>query len=260
MGIADMLNKKGVAEVELETGSAVVEDDFLAEYAGVGTEKITEDALSRAFLSISQAQDVLKGKATQMGLFRNSLTDKIYGSEVRAIVLSYTPVWDVKEVVNGQRTGQTVRTVPVGSIGTTVKLENGRPQKYSIEDDNQPVDELYAYIVLLADHPEEGLLFFKPSPSSKRILKKLNKMFTLNLLSNGAVAPTFANVYKFTAGDTVQRGTTNKFGVLLNVEKEERIDPDFLKSAIKPRLEAIKNINITMIQAPAEESPAEDTF
>jgi hypothetical protein len=230
-------------DVKNEQGSD--KQDYLDELSGQGFEGMGAGDYNIPFLKILQSgsPEVKKGTTAnpnpdyvdgaEEGMFMNSLTKKLYGTEIHLIPLKYEPMW-IQWAPN--RGGLRGRCSP-GSIKVT-----GDPFKgMKDEEGNEVVDNMIFYC-LMAEHLDEGPIVFALSATGMRHGKNWNTMINNVRNPSGAHAAFFSSVWKISTthnanaqGDWYQIGTQKTSNIVRTrfATKEE------LLSVIVPNRQAL---------------------
>lgn len=232
------------------------QEDFLSQYAGQGFESMTAKEMTSAYLSLVQDGSDVVEQGIEAGQWRCSSTGEVYGKEVKVVVLDFTTVWCEKDAV----TGKTVARYAPNSIKVDTRLPpknatNQFPKMFNPDTGNEIV-ELFMYAVTLADHPEVGTLLYNPPVGNMKVLKSWNKMMHSQIMPNGKRFPIFGYVWTLCC-DSVKTKQGKKVWQLVSVKKETPITKELFTDALKPQIEAVKNVNMIALSAPEEEAEPE---
>jgi hypothetical protein len=214
-----------------------------------------KNAVSTAYLSIIQPQSKLKDENNQPGTWRNSATGDNYGPMVSLIPLAMKTVWVERD---DAPPFMTVGVYEPNSI--PVKIERPKPGKRGFPkmfnpDTGFEVKELYTYAVMLEQYPEHGVLYFTVPVSSMKPIKQWNSMLRSQRLPNGKIAPIFAFSWELYL-ELYTNSAGNENARVYNITRNNMVAPDLWVEAVKPALEAAKDI--ALLTAPPEDDAAED--
>ena len=238
--------------------STALEDGFLQEFAGEGTENFTSSTTSIAYLGLVQPDSGSESDECPAGTWRNSATGKSYGNEVEAIVLAFRPIWSERESDEPYRT---VARYEPNSIEVQVqqapKGKRGYPKMINPETGNE-VQELYVYALVLPDYLEDGVIFFSPTVGSMKTCRQWNSAMKNQILSNGAQAPIFGFRWKLSS-DLVPnpKQPSRKMAKFVAFSKAGITAKDMFMAHVKPVISDVKKNVLQIAQGPLDE-PMDD--
>lgn len=155
--------------------------EFLDSVAGQGFEGMGAGDYAIPFLKILQVgnPECLEGDPAHVpgakaGMFYNTLTKRLYGSEINLIPLKYEPVWLAWAPNRGGLRG---RFAP-GSIPVDGNPFDGMTAK--IKDEVCEIADNMIFYCLVADHLEDGPVVFPLSSTGLRHGKNWNAQILLN--------------------------------------------------------------------------------
>jgi hypothetical protein len=170
----------------------VMDADFMAEMSGKGLESFTSDTVSTAYLSMVQPDSTAAVEGIPVGSWRNTATGEVYGPDVEVRVLAFRTIWT--ERLNEAPFTTVGRYEPYGIEVTTEHPKpgvRGYPKMTNPKTGNK-VEELFIYACLIADHPEEGVVYLSPTAGSMKGCKAWNAQLRSQHLPNGQSASVFA--------------------------------------------------------------------
>lgn len=236
---------------------------FLDEVSGQGFEGMGQNDFAIPFLKILQSNSPEVNEAdkdtyvsgAKAGTFFNSVTKRIYGSEINLIPIKYDRIWLAWAPERGGLRG---RYLP-GSIeidGDFFSEEGAR------DSEGNEISDTMVFYCLVADHIDEGLIVFSLASSGLKHGKAWNELISLQRLPSGKRAPFFGSVWKMTlAGNKNKKGSWYQIGTKnTNAEKIRDITEIEYTNFIKPAklmLDAgAAKVDFTQIGAPDKEDTA----
>ena len=181
----------GGAINEAAAKAALDQNDWYQGMEGEGLETIDQSAVSTAYLTMVQPDSTMVTEDCPVGTWRNSATGLCLGPVVKVIPLAFKTVWIERD------SNPPFMTVAVYDIGgCKIRAERPKPGKRGFpkmfnEETGNKVEELFVYAVLLADYPEEGVLYFSPTATSMQACKRWNSKLRAARLPSGKPAPIF---------------------------------------------------------------------
>ena len=238
--------------------ATALEDGFLQDFAGEGTENFTSGTLSTAYLGLVQPDSGSESEECPAGTWRNSATEKSYGNEVEAIVLAFRTIWSERESDEPYRT---VNRYQPNSIEVQIqqvpKGKRGYPKMINPETGNE-IQELYVYALVLPEHLEDGIIYFSPTVGSMRTCRQWNSALKNQILSNGAQAPIFGYRWRLVA-DLVPnpKQSSRKMAKFVAFSKAGVTAKDMFMSHVQPVISDVKKNVLQIAQGPLDE-PIDD--
>ena len=238
--------------------ATALDDGFLQEFAGEGTENFTSGTTSTAYLGLVQPDSGSESEECPAGTWRNSATGKSYGDDVEAVVLAFRTIWSERESDEPYRT---VARYEPNSIEVQVqqvpKGKRGYPKMINPETGNE-IQELYVYALLLPEHLEEGIIYFSPTVGSMRTCRQWNSALKNQILSNGAQAPIFGYRWKLKAGLVPNpKQPSRKMAKFVAFEKAGTMNKDMFMAHVRPVIADVKRNVLQIAQGPLDE-PVDD--
>lgn len=223
---------------------------FLSQYAGQGLEDMAGSAVAVPYLAMVQPGSQATVDGIEAGHWRNSATNQDYGETLRVIVLDFKRVWAEK---SGDGDGMTVARYIPGSVPVEYKQppkgKKGFPTMINPDSGNE-IQEQFIYVLLLADHPEDGYLMFNPAVGNMKVCRSWNSRIRGQVMpvedANGntvsAQAPSFAFVWNIGI-QMIQnpRKPAEQIGRLSIIGREGLVDEGLFGTAIQPKLQSAKN-------------------
>lgn len=241
-----------MAQTEQEASGG--DQSYFDEVAGVGLENFTPETVSVAYLSMVQPDSSAAANHTP-GTWRNSATDKNYGPSVKVIPLAFKTVWTERDKV----TFMTVGRYEPNSIEVQTTYpkpgQRGFPERVNPVTGNK-VEELFVYAVVLADAPEEGVLYLSPTVSSMTACKQWNTLIRSRRLPDGRPAGICS--YQWTLFLELvpnPKQLNKKICKFTKVADEGLVPGAYYADNIRPQLAAAKNIQL--LAAPEQSGDAE---
>lgn len=241
----------------MATTNATKDMSFLDEYSGQGLDTITASELAVPYLSMVQPDSQAAADGATPGVWRNSATGEEYGNIVSVIPVAFRTIWNERESV--APFGTVGRYAPHSIEVTTQPAKGGKgyPRMINPESGNE-VQELYIYAVMLADHPEAGILLFNPTVGSMRTCKSWNTQLKGQILPNGAQAPIFAYTWDMVV-DLVENPNKkgSQIAKFVKVQRGSIVNKDLFTTFVKPQLPGVQQTVLSIAQDPDEVSSAE---
>lgn len=210
-----------------------LDEDFLNQFAGQKQSEIPQEALSVAFLSITNSlSDAVANKQAEEGVFFNSGTGHALGAEVRVVPVAYKTVWDEKD-----RAGKTLmRYEPKGIPVNLVPPPPGKPGYPTMinPDTGNQIVETFAYALVLPDDPGAGFVMLTAGLGSMKIFRRWNTMMSQVRLPNGDPAPIHLRTWRLIAGSRISKTTGKAFYGLDNIVDEGWVKRDLHQALILP--------------------------
>lgn len=239
----------------------VTEDmSFMESFAGQGTEDITANAVSTAFLGLVQpSSDAADDETNPAGTWRNSATGKNYGNVVKVVVVAFRTIWSEREQEAPYRT---VGRYDVGGIEVETRQppagKRGYPKMINPQTGNE-VQELFIYAVILPDYPEDGVLYLNPTVGSMRAAKAFNSQLKGQILPNGMQAPIFGFQWNLIAElvDNPSR-PKEKVARFTKAVRDSFVGRDLFTETVQPQLASVKQSVLQITAGPLDE-PEEGT-
>ena len=171
--------------------NAAEAEDFLNQMAGQGTENIGASDTSRNYLKICtattkelSAEEPIDG--LKPGVFFSGTLKKVYGKRIEVIVLRYEIKWNIWQPGRGSL----VAVVPVGGV-KMIKDTEGHMHDMEGND----IVETQNFYVVLADHPEDGIMVFSLTSTGLKHGRKWNSYILAQKTPDGrGTAPIFGSV------------------------------------------------------------------
>lgn len=229
-----------MAETKQEVG-------FLDEHSGEGLENIEISDLSLPFLRVAQplspqidkdSEEFLEG--LQVGMFFNTVTNRIYGKEINLIPMKYERSWvEWKQ----DRGGFVARHIP-GSID--IDKSDFSKWKYNAN----VIQDTLMFYCMVADRLNEGPIVFCLSSTGIKHGKNWMTQINMTRLPSGKQAPIFSSVWKlFTTKQQNAKGSFYQIGgKSSNVSRARFIKPDEYSTFVAPNIEGLKNMSVDLKQ------------
>lgn len=227
---------------------------FYDEYADEGFDKMSSKEMSSAYLGVVQSNsEAVADGVANVGDWRNSSSGEIYGNNIKVIVLDFTTVWCEKDKV----TGKTCNRYAPNSVRVETRIPNQGeanqfPKMYNPQTGNE-IQELFMYALMLADHPEAGVLLYNPPVGNMKALKAWNKQMYSQIMPNGKRFPIFAYSWNL-ATEVVKTKQNPRVGQLGRATKAELVQKEMFLGSVKPQLDIIKETGVLAITAPEDET------
>lgn len=230
-----------------ETKDNVAGDQsYLNEMSGMGLENFDANSVSVAYLSMVQPGGQASVEHTP-GTWRNSATNKNYGPSVKVIPLAFKTVW----VERDKDTFMTVGRYEPRSIEVTTTYpkpgQRGFPKMTNPQSGNN-VEELFMYAVLIADHLDDGVLYFSPTVSSMKACKQWNTLIKSARQADGTpggMASFIWTLYLELVQNPAKPNNPNeKICKFTKVTNEGPTSKDLWQDTIKPQLVNARNIQL----------------
>ena len=171
--------------------------EFLEGVDFVGYEEIDNDTMAIPFVRIAQAinselnpkgPDFIQGLS--QGDFFNTVNKKVYGDEIRAIILKFERIYIEWKPERGGFVGyhkqeDLEKIVADWTFGAMKTIKGNDLVEY------------YVYYLLIEGHEDEGVVIMSLASSNLKIAKQLNRMLKTHRLPNGNPAPPYALIFKF---------------------------------------------------------------
>ena len=230
--------------------------NWMNEYEGVGQDTLDSNVRAVPFLSLNQPSSEAVSEESPEGTWRNSTSGKNFGPMVRVVALAFHTVWAERE----EGTGKTLARYSPNSIEVEVKQpkpgKKGFPKMYSVQTGNE-IQEQYIYAIILPDHPEEGVMYYCPAPTSMKTCRSWNSMLFSQLLPNGAQAPIFAYSWNLCAEMVPNPQQPNQqMAKLTKAVRDVLTSKELFAQSIKPQLSTINQS--TLLIADSVEPEASD--
>lgn len=221
---------------------AAEDTSYLDSFSGEGLDTIGANETSVGYLGMVQAGSAFISDECPAGSWRNSVTGRVYGTDVRVVPIGFRTIWNER---SGEPPYNTVANYVPGSIKVQTKAppagQRGFTKMYNPDTGNE-IKELYIYAIILPDYPEDGVLYFNPTVSSMKACKAWNTQLKAQLLPNGVQAPIFGFTWHLlTEQITNPKQPANKMTVLARVVKDVIVDKELFEGHVQPQLATIKN-------------------
>lgn len=232
------------------------EAGYLEQFGNQGLEDFTADSVATSYLGMIQPGSQFETEETPAGTWRNSATGETYGKSVNVVVLQFKTIWSERD----NDTFRTVGRYEPHSIKVDIKPvpagKRGYPTMVNPATGNK-VQELYAYAVMLPEHPEAGVMFLNPTTASMRACKSWNKQMSTQLFANGKRMPIFACVWQLdTALVPNPVKPTTQIAKLAGTKRVGIVGKDTFDAYVQPALGTLPNI--LAIADTSEESEASE--
>ena len=169
---------------------------FLEEHAGEGFENITQEDLKIPFLRILQKgspqvdkDDTNYIKGAEPGMFFNTVTQKLYGKEIKVIPIKYQKLWMEWKPDRG---GLVARHEP-----ESINVDKSDFSRWTYNGNN--ITETLFFYVMLSDHMTDGPMVFALSSTGIKHGKNWNSQIVHTRLPSGKQAPYFSSVWKLSS-------------------------------------------------------------
>jgi hypothetical protein len=221
--------------------------------SGAGLETIDKNAVATAYLSIVQPDSTMVTEDCPPGSWKNSATGECYGPEVKVVVLAFQTVWTERD---SEPPYLTVGRYPPNSILVDVtRPKNGKrgfPTMINPDTGNK-IQELFVYACMLPDHPEAGVVYLSPGPSSMRACKRWNSMLISQRLPNdkGELAPIYGYTWNISLALVANPSQPNRqLAQMSGILRGPLVDKQLFIEQVKPGVDATKQLNL--LEAPQE--------
>ena len=162
-----------------------------------GFEQITSSTMAIPFLRVTQMLTPVVNKTkpeyiegAEPGMFFNTVTNALYGKEIRAIALTFEHFYIEWEPDRG---GFVDRHSP--EHAEEIAADKSQFGKWKTANGNE-LQENYAYLVVLEDHTDEGMLVLPLASSNIKAAKEWNRLMTTHVLPNGQLAKPYYLTWK----------------------------------------------------------------
>jgi hypothetical protein len=196
------------------------------------------------------------------GQWRNTSSGEVYGPDIEVIPLAFKVMWVERQNVKPYATVGRYEPKSIEVQVTPVPSgQRGFPKMINPKTGFE-VQELFVYAVMLKEHPESGVLYLSPTPSSMRGLKSWNRQLreqriTVNT-GNGLEtrpAPIFAYSWHLHLDMIPSTKSTSKITALTAVARGTLVAEGLFKDVVQPQLAATSNIGL--LAAPESTGEAE---
>ena len=218
------------------TETTSIDASYFDNYAGAGTETLTGSSVGLPYLSLIQPSSEA-AVGGEVGVWRNSLTGATYGKQIKVIPLAFRTIWVERQ---SEAPYGTVGRYPVGGIKVELRQPTGGkgyPKMVNPATGNQ-IQEMFVYVLMLAEHPEDGIMYYTPALSSMKTAKGWNTQLRSQVLPNGVQAPIFA--YDWTlVSDMVQnpKQPAQQIAKLISAVKGSIVDKNIFQTYVEPKLQ-----------------------
>ncbi len=221
-------------------------ESFFDEMAGAGLENFTPESVSAAYLSMVQPGSGPTAEGVAPGQWRNSATGNVYGPQVTVIPMAFKTVWTERDA---NPPYLTVGRYEPNSIPVQVKRPKpgarGFPEMFNPETGNK-IQELFIYAVMLADHPDAGVLYFSPTVGSMKACKQWNTYIRSCRLPSGKQAPIFAFSWdlqlELVQNPAKPSNPNEKIAKFVKATRNKIVTLDLFQSYVQPAISTANNI------------------
>lgn len=233
---------------------------FLNELAGEGFDNITAEDFAIPFLRILQplspqldedSENYIPG--AKPGMFFNTVTNFLYGTEIKLIPLMYKKVW-LEWAPN--RGGLVGRHDP-----HTINVDKSDFSRWTTDEGNL-VSENHMFYVLVADHLDHGPMIFSQSSTGIKHAKNWNTQIMMTRLPSGKRAPFFSSVWKLeTVKNKNDQGTWYQLGEKSShIVRERFVTAEEYNGFISPArdtLDTLKDPDYAQLETRNEAGPSD---
>jgi len=203
---------KAKAKAKANANGAKEKVNFFAGHEGEGYENLTAADYAVPFLRVLQllspqvnkhGPDYVEG--AEPGMFFNTVTERLYGTKVSLIPLTFQKVWLEWLPDRGGLVG---RHEPY-----SIKIDKSDFSTWRVAGGTNIVSECLLYYCLVVGHIEDGPVVFSLFSSGIKHGKNWNTQIMLTQLPNGKKAPYFSSVWELkTALNKNQQGEWFQIG------------------------------------------------
>jgi len=221
--------------------------DFLNEYAGMGTEGMSQKSMATSYLTIAQdLSECVKDGICQPGEFFNSGNMHSYGNKVKVIPVAFKEVWDERNVSGMTEARHEPNSIKVIEQPAPPGSKSRYPRLINPETGNQ-ILETFAYALVLVDEPEAGFVVMTAGTGSMKTFRRWNTMRSQILTPAGETAPIFAKIWELSTEQRISKTTNKPYYALASVVDKGWIKKEMVTAFILP---AVKGANVQLIAAP----------
>jgi hypothetical protein len=228
--------------------------DFLNDYTGDGLGDIGSNATAMSYLSITQdLSDCVKARLAEPGVFFNTGTQKVYGTEVRVVPLAFKTVWDERDAAGKTVDRYEPYTIEVTEVAP--KPGNRFPTLVNPKTGNKVI-ETFAYAVMFPDDPGAGFAMMTAGVGSMRAFRRWNTSLRSMVLPNGKPAPLYGKVWRMIAGTSISKTTGKPYYSLETVREEGWVTNAVFNDYILPAREESSRVLLAAPVVADDESKA----
>jgi len=210
-------------------------DDF----AGVGFEGIRADDYAVPFLRVLQSNspEVVKGDpayipGAEAGMFVNTLTHEVYGTEIELVPIKCEPIWLEYSPKVGDKKGEFKGKHPVNSVPVKGNVYDG----LFMENGNE-IKETLVFYCLVKGHETELPVCFSLTASMIKHGKTWNALIYTVRTPSGKQAPYFSSYWKISTSLNTKDGNRwyNIGSKSANIERTGFVPEEVFRIAMKTR-------------------------